>query len=272
MLQVKGKVVLVFGGNGGIGKCTVLELLEHGVKGIVIADLNDNMNYLEGVKEYDPIQFNKVEFLMTDVTNLAHIKSVFEIALSIFGAVDIVINCAAVISENNYGKNITINLIGTIHIVNEAYKYLPRYKSSKSEEAVIVNMASVAGLVPLTNFPVYSASKAGVISYSYEMAKIKDMEGDFEVKIITLCPAATETPMLNVGRSLCETTTGQIQNNMIQIFKTTPAQKPESVAKCILHIIAHGENGSCWLSKNDEDAKLIDYDAILTLASSMLDD
>lgn len=32
MLQVKGKVVLVFGGNGGIGKCTVLELLEHGVK------------------------------------------------------------------------------------------------------------------------------------------------------------------------------------------------------------------------------------------------
>lgn len=86
-------------------------------------------------------------------------------------------------------------------------------------------MASVAGLVPLTNFPVYSASKAGVISYSYEMAKIKDMEGDFEVKIITLCPAATETPMLNVGRSLCETTTGQIQNNMIQIFKTTPAQK-----------------------------------------------
>lgn len=37
--------------------------------------------------------------------------------MSIFGAVDIVINCAAVISENNYGKNITINLVSESLII-----------------------------------------------------------------------------------------------------------------------------------------------------------
>lgn len=59
-------------------------------------------------------------------------------------------------------------------------------------EAVIINLASTAGITLSQSFPVYSATKAAVIGISRAMAKIYKKS---RVRVVTVCPGLTDTNM-----------------------------------------------------------------------------
>lgn len=63
---------------------------------------------------------------------------------------------------------------------------------------MIVNLASVAALDPYHRAPVYSASKAAVVSYTRALAN-KEFAPEFGIKFVIICPAATVTNLFRDG-------------------------------------------------------------------------
>ncbi|XP_066488942.1 15-hydroxyprostaglandin dehydrogenase [NAD(+)] isoform X2 [Tiliqua scincoides] len=60
---------------------------------------------------------------------------------------------------------------------------------------VIVNISSLAGLIPVSQQPVYSASKHGVVGFTRSIA-MTSTAGKYGVRINAICPAFVNTPIL----------------------------------------------------------------------------
>ncbi|KAK9686585.1 short chain dehydrogenase [Popillia japonica] len=71
-MNFSDKVALVTGGAGGIGKGCVEELLENGIKGVTIADINSTAGEATTKEFNQKYGLNKVLFVKTDVTNTNH--------------------------------------------------------------------------------------------------------------------------------------------------------------------------------------------------------
>lgn len=80
-------------------------------------------------------------------------------------------------------------------------KYLPKYK--QGEEALIVNVSSVAGTQGYPFVPIYTATKHAVLGISRSWGN-PDFYEQTKVKVICLCPGVTLTPLITEmsGRNL----------------------------------------------------------------------
>lgn len=71
--------------------------------------------------------------------------------------------------------------------------FLPRYAQG---EGLIVNVASVAGLLPFVQCPIYSATKHAVVSLG-KCFKDKYYKEKFNTKVITVCPGISDTKLFS---------------------------------------------------------------------------
>src|SRR5574343_1161520 len=118
-MQVKDKVFLVTGGGSGLGAATATTLVEAGAK-VVLADVNRQA----GEKLATQLGGNAL-FVETDVTGEASAANAINTAVSTFGALHGLVNCAGVAPAEkvvgkegphrleSFAKVISINLIGT---------------------------------------------------------------------------------------------------------------------------------------------------------------
>ena len=159
--KIEGSVALVTGGNRGIGRAVVDELLNRGAKKVYVGARNTAT-----VSELEAAFPGRVHVLELDVTNQDHINQ----ATSIATDVNILVNNAGV--ANNFGKSITdasgndnarhefeVNVFGLI-AVTQAFAPILQANGGGS----IANLGSVASLVNFPLFQSYSASKAAVHS------------------------------------------------------------------------------------------------------------
>lgn len=72
-------------------------------------------------------------------------------------------------------------------------EYIPKYKSG--EEGVIVNISSNAGIDPFPMIPIYSGTKFAIQGLSRSFGA-QDHYERTKVRVLVLCPAATDTPLL----------------------------------------------------------------------------
>ena len=89
MKQLDGKVALITGAAGGIGRATSKLFINEGAKGVVMADIWDEM----GEKTADQLGPNAI-YIHTDVSQELDIKKSIELALEKFGRLDIVFSNA----------------------------------------------------------------------------------------------------------------------------------------------------------------------------------
>lgn len=75
-------------------------------------------------------------------------------------------------------------------------EYISTNKSG--EEGLIVNTSSATGLRMTLGIPFYSTAKAGIIMVSRSLGKIEDYKKS-NIKIVTICPGFTETPLASYG-------------------------------------------------------------------------
>jgi NAD(P)-dependent dehydrogenase (short-subunit alcohol dehydrogenase family) len=66
---------------------------------------------------------------------------------------------------------------------------------AQSGGGVIVNTASMGGIVPMPTGPIYAASKAGVIHFSRSLGYL----GAEGIRVNAICPTFTDTPMVRGG-------------------------------------------------------------------------
>ncbi|UCV10978.1 3-hydroxyacyl-CoA dehydrogenase [Dechloromonas denitrificans] len=199
-MQIKDKVFLVTGAGSGLGAATARTLSEAGAK-VVLADLNR----VAGEKLAAELGAG-ARFVETDVANEASAVNAIQTAISTFGGLHGLVNCAGVAPAEkvvgkegphkleSFAKVININLVGTFNMIRLAADAMMKGEpDAGGERGVIVNTASVAAYEGQLGQAAYAASKGGIVALTLPVARELSRSG---IRVMTIAPGIMETPML----------------------------------------------------------------------------
>ena len=196
--DLRGKVVVVTGGSGGIGLATARAVAALGAS-VVVADL-DAARVAAVAAEVEQAGAAACIGVPIDVRREEDHERLVKATLERFGRIDALIVCAGIlrkrgtppkvlvdVSTDEWDDVIAINLKG-VFLSNRAV--LPTMIAQRS--GMIVNLSSVQGLQGRAYDGPYCASKFGVIGLSQAVA---DEVRSYGIKVQALMPAAVATPM-----------------------------------------------------------------------------
>lgn len=189
------------GGGSGIGRATVLRLLELGHP-VVLAEVNqqsaeDTLRLAEQAGQVDNVAWSR-----TDVRREADVAAALELARDRFGRLSCVVNNAGVggafgpISEldsDDWDYTYQVLVRGVFY----GLKHAARIMRDQGAGGSIVNVASVAGLSAGLGPVAYSSAKAAVINLTRCVAT--ELAPD-RIRVNAVCPGAINTPLLLAGR------------------------------------------------------------------------
>ncbi|WP_097460997.1 SDR family oxidoreductase [Mangrovitalea sediminis] len=188
-------VALVTGGSTGIGKATALAFVARGDR-LIVAD-QDQVRGKALVSEICR-HGGEAVFIAADVSRTSEVRRMIDTTLQRYGRLDYAFNNAGIegeqgdtadCSEANFDQVIAINLRGAFLCTK--YALAPMLRQGKG---VIVNMASVAGLVGFEGFPAYCAAKGGIVQLTKAAALEYAKRG---IRINAICPSMIQTEMVD---------------------------------------------------------------------------
>jgi NAD(P)-dependent dehydrogenase (short-subunit alcohol dehydrogenase family) len=227
--RVEGKVALVTGGASGIGRATALTFAREGAK-LVVADMNE-----EGGQQTVHMITEKggeAIFVRTDVSKAVEVQALISKAVETYGRLDCAHNNAGIsgtpfmrlvdYEEEEWDRIMTINLKG----VWWCLKYeIPQMVQQGG--GAIVNTASAAGLVGSAAFPLYDASKHGVVGLTKSAALQYAKVG---IRVNAVCPGVIQTPMV----ASCVQVNPQFDHRAIASTPLGRLGQPEEVAETVV--------------------------------------
>lgn len=199
-MNLKNAVALVTGGGSGLGEATAREFAKNGAR-VAILDLPNS----PGAKVAESLGEAGL-FVAADVSSGEQVEQAVGQAVSHFGAIHILVNCAGIgramrtVTKDGphpldlFTKVLAVNLIGTFNAIRlAAARMTGNEANADGERGVIVNTASVAAFDGQIGQAAYSASKGGVVGMTLPIAR--DLAGR-GVRVCTIAPGTFETPML----------------------------------------------------------------------------
>lgn len=227
MKRLENKIVFITGGNSGIGKASALEAAREGAT-IVIADLpkSDHSGTLNEIEALGATCM----FVPIDVADVESVKNAITKTVEEYGRLDIALNNAGIagiasgihnMPEETWNKIISINLTGQFYCVKyELQQFL------KQGGGVIVNMASLGGLVAEPGLVPYTAAKHGVLGITKNIAV---QYGSQNIRANAICPYYVETPMTSIAPD-------ETQKAWIEGTPMKRLCRPEEVAKAFIYL------------------------------------
>ena len=189
-----GKTAIVTGGTQGIGLEIAKGIVEGGGHVVLIARSKD-----KGEAAVAKLGEGN-HFYQLDVSDTAKARETVEKIFEEIPGVNILINCAGVISTKKFDeiddaewtRTININLNGVFTMMSAVY---PHFKAAHA--GTIVNVSSVAGKIGggLLGTAAYASSKAGVNGLTKAVAK---EGGKFGIRCNAVCPSLTLTDMTSI--------------------------------------------------------------------------
>jgi 3-oxoacyl-[acyl-carrier protein] reductase len=182
------KVAIVTGGSRGIGKAIVSELASRGAK--VFFTYNRNEEAAQEVSETTGAE--KIRCSQTDSTEIGNaVQKIIDLT----GKIDILINNAGVTSdqfimlmpEEEWENVIQTNIGGAFRWTKAVSRPMLNVK-----KGVIINIASVSGLVGIAGQTNYAASKGALIAFSRSLAAEMGPRG---IRVNSVIPGFIETDM-----------------------------------------------------------------------------
>ncbi len=188
-----GKTALITGAASGIGKATALAFANAGAN-VVLADIA----ILAGQALAEEIQHSGRDalFVQTDVANAEQVAQLTQAAVARFGRIDYAFNNAGIEEEHGrlaqsdeqlFDRMMAINVKGVWLCMKHQLSVMHAQRSG-----VIVNTASVAGLVGAPKHAIYAATKHAVVGLTKSAAA---EYGHYGIRVNSVCPAVIRTPM-----------------------------------------------------------------------------
>ncbi|CAH1772276.1 unnamed protein product, partial [Owenia fusiformis] len=224
-MKIAGQVALITGGCGGLGKAFAEILLKCGAK-VCLVDLNLTQDSQQQLNE---MYGKSVVFKQCDVTNRQSLKDTFEFTKCTFGRLDIVANNAGICDEVNWEKQISVNLSAIIRGTYLGLDYMR--KDNGGNGGVIINIASMTGLIPLFTIPVYTATKHGVVGFSRAIGTDARFS-EQQVRCNVLCPSFTYTNILKYFDN-----DGELNAVSRAMISAADILEPSTVARGFLRLV-----------------------------------
>ena len=199
-MNPQGKTALVTGGASGLGLATVKALLDAGANTVVV-DLPQSDGETVAKELGDAARFSPA-----DVTSSDEVQAAVDLAVSEFGGLHVVVNCAGVgfpgrVLTRDGAPNdlerfefvVRVNLIGTFNVIRLATARIASQEPDGEERGVIVNTASIAAFDGQIGQAAYSASKGGIVGLTLPVAR--DL-AKLMIRCVSIAPGTFDTPML----------------------------------------------------------------------------
>lgn len=212
--------VLITGGASGIGKIMGRMALEKGAKCFIIWDIN-----ISGIEQTrkELSDHGKVKGYVVNVANRELVKSVYRRTVEDCGPIDILINCAGIVTgnrtfdcmdEDEIERTMNINALAPMFVTRTV---IPDMIGRNSGH--ICNITSAGGMLSNPKMSVYAASKWAATGWS-DSVRIELQEMKSDVHVTTVAPYYINTGMFNGVKS-----------------RIIPILKPEYVCKRIIRAI-----------------------------------
>jgi NAD(P)-dependent dehydrogenase (short-subunit alcohol dehydrogenase family) len=199
-MDIKGGAFVVTGGASGLGAATARMIVDEGGN-VVVADLSDR----EGSALAAELG-RSARFIRTDVVDEAEAKAVVDAAVTVYGGLQGIVNCAGiVVGEKVVGKEgphalasfvraVNVNLIGSFNMSRIAADAMAKGNpNADGERGVIIFTSSIAAFDGQIGQAAYSASKAGLVGMTLPIARELARHG---IRVVTIAPGVFETPMV----------------------------------------------------------------------------
>ena len=233
IFSLKGKTAIITGGGSGIGKAISTTFAKQGAHVCILDFSADNGNVtVSEIKKEN----GSASFYQCDIVNQERIENIFnEIAKKY--SIDILINNAGIAHvgniENTNSEDLdrlyNVNIKGVYNGMKAAIKYF-----KKNGKGVIINMASIASSVGISDRFAYSMTKGAVLTMTYSVAKDYISNG---IRCNCISPARVHTPFVD---NFIKQNYPDNQEEMFEnLSKTQPIGrmgKPEEIAHLALYL------------------------------------
>ncbi|HEY6668961.1 MAG TPA: SDR family oxidoreductase [Candidatus Nitrosopolaris sp.] len=194
-MKLKGKVAVVTGAGGGVGKAITKRIASEGGKVVLLGrDRSKLIKVIGEIKEKKNLLAVKA-----DITKEAEVLNGIEQTISTFDTIDILVNSAGLLTdptpfhlttEDEWMLLINTNLLGTFRTTKA---FLPLMM--KNREGCIINISSILGMraIPNVPFSVYGVTKAGVIMFTKSIAV---EYGQYGIRCNCIAPSTIRSPIV----------------------------------------------------------------------------
>ena len=242
MAELDGKVAVVTGGAGGLGRATSELLVAAGAQ-VLVADIDETggravAEAVEGA------------FFVADVSRLEDNEALIAAAVERFGGIDFVHLNAGVASgfgvgedfdAERYRRVMGVNLDGVVFGTHAA---LPALAARGG--GAIVATASLAGLTGVPFYPLYAANKHAVVGLARSLGPALADRG---IRFNAVCPGFAESAIIDPIRE------------MLAAAKT-PIIAAGSVATAVLSLFSGEMTGECWFVQAGREPQAFQFRGI----------
>ncbi len=227
-----GRVAVVTGGASGIGEAIARALGQTGAH-VVVADRDvDGANRVAQA-------LPRAQAAEVDVRDATHVADFAERVAFEHGGAAILVNNAGVACRGTFAESslddlhhvLDVNLWGVLH---STHAFLPQL--ARQDEAHIVNIASIFGVLPVPGQASYAASKFAVRGFSESLAE--ELRGG-PIGVTTVFPGGIATPIAARARSAALAPPPDALWQTALTFFERRAAPPESVARAVVRAIQH---------------------------------
>jgi NAD(P)-dependent dehydrogenase (short-subunit alcohol dehydrogenase family) len=235
--ELSGKVAIVTGGCGGLGRATVELFAKEGAK-VVIADVDAEVGEQAAADLGGSVRFKR-----TDVSNADDVQALVDFAVSEFGGLHIMCNNAGISGVmvdrlldddlKDFQHVMGINLLGVMLGTQRAARHMAKHGGGS-----IINTASVAGYLAGFGVMTYRASKAAVIHFTKSAAI--DLAGH-AIRVNCIAPGSIRTAMSSyaepgMNEDTAERLRAAIKATALAGQPLKRPGKPEDVAQAALYL------------------------------------
>ncbi len=243
-LDFSEKVVLISGGNSGIGLAAARQFIEAGARVALLGrDLQrgrDALGSLAGIGQ-------ESVFFAGDVSQTADCSRAVAQAIAQFGRLDVLINSAGEYlekslldtSETEFDRIMSINMKGPYFLTQAA---IPQLKQNRGS---VVNVSSDAGVNGNVLCTAYCASKGALTLFTKALSLELAPHG---VRVNCVCPGDVETPMLE-RQIAAETDPARYRREMADMYPLGRIATAAEVAAVIVFLASDAAafvTGAAW--------------------------